>query len=361
MENENRDDGFGAENREQYGQYGYGQSNYGMGAAPVDQNGKPLKNRFGMKITFSILEILCCCGCNPITLIMGILGCVFTAQANTAYKEARWEEFRSKAKMSSIFLWIGLGAIVVYLLIGILSFAAVGGSNAVMTEVWDVYRDEMDGYRTPEGEAEYLFRDDELIVEPVKPKENTDVLPKEADYENEDARLDVIAGEEFADPSVAIEGITVLLPLGYQELETLGFYIDDADRDYVLNKGEYDTLDLYSPAGDLIGAVHIGNQTEDTQTLAEGTVFGFCFTGMDFANGVSVSLANGITEQATDADFRKAYGEPDYEYASENEDYQSCQWYNHSEEYYDMSENSLTVDFREGELDEIDLMYIGWE
>lgn len=67
---ENKGNEFGTENQQNYGQ--------------------ALKNNYGMKLTFSILEILCCCGCNIVTMIMGILGCVFTSQANSAYKEGRW-------------------------------------------------------------------------------------------------------------------------------------------------------------------------------------------------------------------------------------------------------------------------------
>ena len=59
-----------------------------VGGVILDNNGKPLKNSFGMKLTFSILEMLCCCA-SCFTLVTGILSCIFTCQANTCYKEGR--------------------------------------------------------------------------------------------------------------------------------------------------------------------------------------------------------------------------------------------------------------------------------
>lgn len=87
-----------------YNNYGSGYTN--IGGTVIDSNGKELKNRFGLKLTFSILEMLCCCT-SCITLIMGIIACVFTCKANNCYKESRYEEFKSKAKTSTILLIVG--------------------------------------------------------------------------------------------------------------------------------------------------------------------------------------------------------------------------------------------------------------
>ncbi len=58
--------------QQSYGQSAYSQPSYGASPVPLDKKGMPLKNNFGMKLTFSILEFLCCCGCNIITMIMRI-------------------------------------------------------------------------------------------------------------------------------------------------------------------------------------------------------------------------------------------------------------------------------------------------
>jgi hypothetical protein len=78
--------------------YSVGGGTYG--SAPVPQNS------FAMKLTFSILEML---SCNPITIILGIIACVFTTKANGSHKEGRWQEYRSQAKTATICLWTGFG------------------------------------------------------------------------------------------------------------------------------------------------------------------------------------------------------------------------------------------------------------
>ena len=49
------------------------------------------------------------------------------------------------------------------------------------------------------------------------------------------------------------------------------------------------------------------------------------------------------------------------EYESDTGDYQSYQWYSHSDTYEDMDENSISVTFYDGELSDLELMYIGWD
>ena len=73
----------------QYGSYnGYNggmNTPYNNGNVPLDKKGRPMKNNFGMKLAFSILEMIL--GGNFISLICGIVACVFTCKANTSYKE----------------------------------------------------------------------------------------------------------------------------------------------------------------------------------------------------------------------------------------------------------------------------------
>jgi hypothetical protein len=113
-----------------YNNYNY-QNNYNgnsgytyMGGTVIDSNGKPLKNHFGAKLTLSILEMLCCCT-SCITLIMGIIACVFTCQANSCYKEGRYEEFKSKAKTSTILLIVGGVFAALAIIINVASLASM--------------------------------------------------------------------------------------------------------------------------------------------------------------------------------------------------------------------------------------------
>lgn len=377
---ENKEIGFGTENQqdvtqpeqpvygqpnEQSGQPIYGQPGQQTYGQTYGQNygqpvyGQPLKNNYAMKLTFSILEILCCCGCNIVTMIMGIIACVHTTQANSAYKEGRWEDFKAKSKSASILLWIGLGVEVVVLVISILAWT-IGGMGqefvAGFEQGYDVatdygddddydydydYADDTDAYGTETGiAATEIEPESEVVSEPVV----------------------VTPGEGFTDPTITVNGATVTFPLTYPELMAAGFYIDAEDEEYVVNKNEYYYPTLYDANGVDLGYVYIGNETDGPLAMKDCTVFGFDINSYGLEDGdVTFSLPNGLNQNATKEDFITAYGEPDYEYESESYDHQSYQWYNHSDLYYDSEENSISVDFWDGVLDEIDMKYIGWD
>ena len=82
---------------------------------------------------------------------------------------------------------------------------------------------------------------------------------------------------------------------------------------------------------------------------------------MDYNDDLEILLPNGLTKDAVNDDFMTAYGEPDYEYESDTGDYQSYQWYSHSDTYEDIDENSISVTFYDGALSDLELMYIGWD
>ena len=116
------------------GQNVYGQPNgmnmYGQGNMPMGDNGKPLKNHFGLKLTLSILQII---SCNLLSLICGIIACVNTVKANNSFKQGRWEAFKSSAKAATLSLWIGLAGFI----IGTFLLVFMVGSN--MDSFWEGY------------------------------------------------------------------------------------------------------------------------------------------------------------------------------------------------------------------------------
>ena len=139
---------YGTTGQEHNGGYAYNNYNYqnnynsnggytNMGGTIIDSNGKALKNHFGMKLTFSILEMLCCCT-SCITLIMGIIACVFTCQANTCYKEGRYEEFKSKAKTSTVLLIVGAVFAALAIIMNVASLASLG-ENGFMDAFMEEY------------------------------------------------------------------------------------------------------------------------------------------------------------------------------------------------------------------------------
>ena len=352
-----------------YGQQ-YGQANYGMGAAPVNANGTPMKNHFGLKMTFSIIEILTCCVCNPVSLILGIIGCVFTTKANNAYKESRWDEFKSAAKASSICLWIGGVIAAIYLLICGVYWVAYG--DELTDAFWEGYYSVDSSDNTYNSKDDDDFSTDTNILgdnkedDDQKDTGNTESTESTENTESTEQQTTtdtvITPGEGFTDPSIVINGVYVQLPLDYSDLKALGLYIESANEDYVANSNEYYYPDLYDASGKCIGAVYIGNKTDEAIPLKDGFVFGFDFNETDLESGdLAFSFSNGVTNASTKEDFKLGFGEPDYSYESEDSDYQSYQWYNHNAEYYDSSENSISITFWNGKLDSVTIMYRGWE
>lgn len=88
-EYENRYHGYQSE----YDNYGY------QGAEPATASGKPVKNRFGLKLTLSIIFTL-------LTGPFGIAAIVFTALQNNSYKKKEWDNFRLFRILSNVFLII---------------------------------------------------------------------------------------------------------------------------------------------------------------------------------------------------------------------------------------------------------------
>lgn len=331
------------------GQNGYGQpygnQNFGMGSQPLDGNGRPIPNRFGMKLTFSILEIICC---NLISLVCGIIGCVYTTKANNAYNEGKWEEFKSHAKTSAICLWIGLGGFILEIIIAIFVIILSFGIVSEVSRHPEAYT-----YHSNE-EYDDLFDDDTFPEEtPAEP----------APSEPEKPSPEIIPQGGFVDPEITINGISVTLPLAYEELKGLGFYVDAEDEDYIINIGEYYSTQIYLDEQD-VGSAYVANMTDSPIALKDGMVFGFWLSEIseDYKD-LEIAFANGITDDSTIADVMAAYGEPDYGYEPDEGEngYRSYQWYQHNDIYDDMDSNSLEIDFYDGEIYDLNIRYIGWD
>ena len=223
----------------------------------------------------------------------------------------------------------------------------------------------MEGYNEAAGVSDDYDTDDFMVIPVMKSTTPTIFLPMTArdteGCQNGKLRFDVTAGDAFDSGDITVNGILVQLPMSYSEFKALGFSIDSEDEEYVSNKNEYYYPTFYDAQGNELGEVYIGNVTDDPQTLADGIVFGFSFTSMDYNDDLEILLPNGLTKDAVNDDFMTAYGEPDYEYESDTGDYQSYQWYSHSDTYEDMDENSISVTFYDGELSDLELMYIGWD
>lgn len=315
--------------------YQSGQQTYGgynpYGNVPLDKKGQPLKNRFGMKLTFSILEMI---SGNLISLICGIIACVFTCKANTSYKEGKWEEFKSNAKISNIFLWIGLGVCLAFYVIVIILIAAVGLSvlpfvgsgnsgSSVGSGSYDYY-----------DEQDYNYYDDDDADE-----EETDEDADEWDEEDTEdadtgyASAGVTAGSGYTDPTVTINGATVTFPLSYADFVAETGLIMDADEtgDIVSADGydNYDITNAYDSEGNDVCSIWLYNMSGSDLAMEDCYVAGIIAYNDGYSTAPDLVMQNGITFASTQDEVRTALGEPSNTYSDTYSDgslYESWNW-----------------------------------
>ena len=333
----------------------YGQNAYGM--PPIDKKGKPMQNRFGMKLTFSILEILTLFSCNLITGILGIISCVFTAKANTAYKESRWDDFKSAAKTSAICLWVGFAGFIVEFIVWIVLIVVVGFSAAsfIGSDATELYNDSNYDYEYDyDYDSDYNYDDEEDSEDSEETETTLSVTPS-----------NVTAGSGITDTTITLNGATFTLPVSYSDFKAAGFSISSDDEVYVLNPGYYSSaITLYDANGNDIGYCAICDNTDAPAALSECMVYGVTLHFADYYDAVGdIVLPNGVTAASTKDEVMTAYGEPDDSYESDDAEYdsQDYTWYYHNDAYYDDYNNSLQISYWDGVIDEIDFRYIGWD
>lgn len=319
--------------------YQNGQQMYGgynpYGNVPLDKKGQPLKNRFGMKLTFSILEMI---SGNLISLICGIIACVFTCKANTAYKEGKWEEFKSHATVSNIVLWVGLGVcIVVYVIVfaliavaglSVLPFIGSGSSgSSVASGSYDYY-----------DEQDYNYYDDE--DDDADEEETEDYADDWEEEDTEDADADtgyasagVTAGSGYTDPTVTINGATVTFPLSYADfVAETGLTMDADETGDIVSADEYDNYDItnaYDSEGNDVCSIWLYNMSGSDLAMEDCYVAGIIAYNDGYSTAPDLVMQNGITFASTQDEVRTALGEPGNTYSDTYSDgslYESWNW-----------------------------------
>lgn len=316
----------------QNGQQTYGGYNpYGNGNVPLDKKGQPLKNRFGMKLTFSILEMI---SGNLISLICGIIACVFTCKANTSYKEGKWEEFKSNAKISNIFLWIGLGVCLAFYVIVIILIVAVGLSvlpfvgsgnsgSSVGSGSYDYY-DEQDYNYYDDDDA-----DEEETDEDADEWEEEDTEDADTGY----ASAGVTAGSGYTDPTVTINGATVTFPLSYADfVAETGLTMDADETGDIVSADGYDNYDItnaYDSEGNDVCSIWLYNMSGSDLAMEDCYVAGIIAYNDGYSTAPDLVMQNGITFASTQDEVRTALGVPSDTYSDTYSDgslYETWNW-----------------------------------
>lgn len=371
--NDNQQFSYGQNTYEQqnaYGQNAYEQNPYGQNAygqnfngtqPPFGTDGQPLKNRFGMKLAFSILEMITLLSCNLLTGIMGIIACVFNVKANSAYQEGRWDDFKSKAKTSAILLWVGLAGavieVIIWIVVLVFGVSMIGIANTAYQDGNRNYFDE------GQNNVPYIVEEESEVTEETEETEEKKETPeKDTETKEDSASTTVVEGAGYTDPTVTINGNTVTFPLSYAEFKALGFHISGDDEASELENGYYTSTTLYNAADEEMGYCYLSNRTEGSLNLSDCMVYGVSITYDSYYDVTTdVTMPTGVTMSSTKEDWLAAYGTPDYEYESDEYDSQEYTWYAHNDAYYDDYQNSLEVSFWDGEIDEIDIRFLGWE
>ena len=270
-------------------QYQYNNNGYGQG--PVDNNGKPIPNNFGMKLTFSILVTIF------LSKIFGILSIVFTCLQNKAYKEGRWDDFKNKRKLSNVFLWIGL---ILGIIMFIVSIVFVG---AVFKEAYNAARDY--SYSYDDYDYDYDDSDDDFDYD--------DSSDSDSDYVYGDSTFDFDSVEDMT-----INGAAVSVPMAVTDfVAATGYDIyRDIDLDsydlsghnggeptYIDDENGYSLIDIYNGGDDDIKAI-------------DGTIGGIKLDFEDTSAPIQFEY-RGITNDSSIDDVIDALGEADTRYNGE--------------------------------------------
>lgn len=272
------------------------QYNNGYGQGPVDSNGRPIPNNFGMKLTFSILVTIF------LSKIFGILSIVFTCLQNKAYKEGRWDDFKNKRKLSNVFLWIGL-------ILGIIMFVvSIVFAGAIFKEVYNAFGDYdySDDYDY-DYDYDYDDSDDDFDYDDASDADS------ESDYVYGNSTFDFDAVEDMT-----INGAAVSVPMSVTDfIEATGFD--------TYTEGDLDTYDLSSHnGGELIyiddenkcSLIDIYNGSDDDIKAIDGTIGGIKLDFEDTSSPIQFEY-KGITNDSSIDDVLDVLGEADTRYNGE--------------------------------------------
>ena len=269
------------------------QYNNGYGQGPVDNNGRPIPNNFGMKLTFSILITIF------LSKIFGILSIVFSCLQNKAYKEGRWDDFKNKRKLSNVFLWIGL-------ILGIIMFVvSIVFAGAIFKEVYNAFSDYeySDDYDYDDSDdSDYDFDYDDAS--------DTDL---ESDYVYGNSTFDFDAVEDMT-----INGAAVSVPMSVTDfVDTTGYdtYIEMDLDSYDLsghNGGEFAYIDDENGCS----LIDIYNGSDDEAKAIDSTIGGIKLDFEDTSAPIQFEY-RGITNDSSIDDVLDVFGEADTRYNGE--------------------------------------------
>lgn len=352
-------------NQYQNGGYNYSNGNYNMnqGSAPLDKNGQPVKNNFGMKLTFSIIEMVIgllltcakswCFGLIP--LILSVIACVLVCMQNKNYKEGNWNGFTSSRKASTVLLWIAFAFYMIglILVIVVVIIAAVAGASFLGALGSEFDPDALNDLQEAiESDSDYSI-DDMEDIEDYLNSGDSDTDDFDSDYAADDNEpigdYEIIDGEDLyieGFNEFVLNGSAISLPMDLDDFLDAGFQMNDEDLDDVIEADNYDGYAYYDSEGNYLGTLFVYNVSGKDAKASKGVAAGITINAYD---GVTLEMVGGITFDSSAADAIAAYGNPTD--ASVSEDSAYLDWYMNNR-----YASSLELDFWDGELSEVWIM-----
>ena len=279
---------------------------------PLDRKGRPLKNRFGMKMVFSVIELF-------FATLWGVLGLIFTCMANNAYQKRDWDGFKSKSRLASIMLWVGFVVCLIevaVLGVFISSFSMLGKN-----------------YHTSSSYVEEVPAVEEPIVdEPVVDEEQTSG--------ESTAKADFPAPEEYN--TFKMNGMALTVPSKVSDyvkvLKESGYEFTDDFKKAKLEPHDASYFDFVNKDGYIVGFVEVYNTTEEQMDATAGMVGGI-YIDVNFDDKIQIDYMGRLDNNSSAQDYIDIFGMPN----SADEDYGYYQWYT--------EEGWISIDLKDGELD----------
>lgn len=320
--------------------YHYGGGNYSSTArtVPLDRKGRPLRNRFGMKLTFSILGIVFglifmflspCYGLIP--LVLSIIALVFTCMQNKHYKEGNWPVFQSTAKVSAVLLWVDLGVWVVILIFFIIAMI-------VLFSIGNDFFDELglDDMNLPSSGYESDYGSDDKDDAPVK----------------NDGEIHSLEGERVPDVEgfnqFTLQGETFTIPMSVDDFYEAGFYLQEDSQKENLEPENSNGYAYYDADGNYLGTLFVYNTTDRSIQVKDGMIGGITVNQID---GIDFQMVGGLTFDSSLKDAAAVLGTAVTD-MDESGAYGYYQWYFENGGYA----TSVELDFDEDKMNEVWIM-----
>lgn len=306
----------------------------GYHGAPLDRKGRPLKNTFGKKLAFSIIELV-------FATFWGILALIFTCMANSAFQKGDWDAYQSRSKVATVMLWIGLvlsilSVVLIGMFVGLGTYGYKNMSQVVEENVQEGAGDEVGDYEATGN---------------IDDTDNTDVADN-ADTADAADGSTATGGNGFDLPDAAeynsftVNGLTVSVPAevsDYVELiESLGYTFDADLKNTTLPAHEDEYLDFMDRDGMITGFIDVYNTT-DGEIAAKDGIVGGIYLDVSTHEDLNITYINGIDNHSGAQAYVEALGEPQ----SSDESFGYYQWYT--------EEGWISVEIHDGELSSLSI------